>query len=157
MGASFKFELKGLQETLKKLGDEGKKIGMEIDDELSAGAVEIELESIQRISTTKNSKGKIAVDTGRLKNSIRSKRLKEYSYTVGAYTDYAAYIEFGTGGYAASYVPSIDSEWQKIAESFMKSGNGAMEQRPYLYPSYKRLEPIIIKRIDNILKKDVRL
>lgn len=48
---------------------------------------------------------------------------------------YAPYIEFGTGIFAASYVPTLPKEWQAYAKTFFVSGKGRTHQHPFVYPA----------------------
>lgn len=67
--------------------------------------------------------------------------------TVGA--PYAAYVEFGTGQFAADYVTGLPAELQEYAMQFFVSGKGRLPARPFLFPAYfKHLE---------ILKKNIEL
>ena len=47
--------------------------------------------------------------------------------SVVASTRYAAYIEFGTRKFAASYVGSLPEDWQKLAESAKGPGIGSFK------------------------------
>lgn len=48
----------------------------------------------------------------------------------------AAYIEFGTGNYAATYVPGLPEEWQAYAKTFFINGKGRTPATPFLYPAW---------------------
>lgn len=61
---------------------------------------------------------------------------------------YAAYIEFGTGIFAASYVPSLPQNWQKLARTFFVSGKGRTPNKPFLFPAIE----INIERLKERLK-----
>jgi hypothetical protein len=104
-------------------------------------------------TSAKNKVASASIDTGRLANSISLKKEQFLSYNLVAQTDYAAYIEFGTGKFAASYVPSLEEEWQKIAESFKKSGKGRMPSRPYMRPSILAYQKPLKEAIIKILNK----
>ena len=62
-------------------------------------------------------------DEGKLKNSIKSS-VGSLNVTITANTNYAAYIEFGTRKFAASYVSSLPSDWQTFAAEFKGKGQG---------------------------------
>jgi hypothetical protein len=95
-----------------------------------------------------------AIDTGRLASSISLKKEQFLSYNLVAQTDYAAYVEFGTGKYhAGSYVPTLEKEWQNIAKSFLKSGNGHLPSRPYMRPSILAYQKPLKEAIIKILNK----
>jgi hypothetical protein len=95
------------------------------------------------------------VDTARLRGSISLKKEGFLQYQLVAQTDYAAYQEFGTGKYAASYVPSLDEEWQKIAKQFQKSKDPSLQGVPptgFMNRSVKAYTPSLIKAINKVLK-----
>lgn len=94
------------------------------------------------------------VDTGRLRNSISLKKQAFLTYQLVAQTDYAAYLEFGTGPYAASYVPSLDEEWQKIAAQFKRGPGSAVPPFGYMNRSVKAYTPSLIKAVNKILKEN---
>lgn len=62
-------------------------------------------------------------DLGGLLNSISSK-YGDYEASVVASAEYAAFIEFGTKKFAASYVASLPSNWSDYAIRFKGSGSG---------------------------------
>lgn len=67
------------------------------------------------------------VDEGRLRQSINSKD-ENLKVTIGANVDYAAYIEFGTKGFAAAYVGTLPAEWQQFAAEFRGPGGGSFKE-----------------------------
>jgi hypothetical protein len=100
-----------------------------------------------------NAKTIVPVDTGRLKNSISLKKQGFLSYELVAQTDYAAYIEFGTGDWAATYVPSLSPEWQEIAKQFQRGPGGAIPPFGYFMRSVKAYTPGLVKSIQKIVDK----
>jgi len=94
-----------------------------------------------------------AVDTGRLLNSISFKKDQFLSYQFVAQTDYAAYIEFGTGreGFKMPETP----QWVELASKYKGKGlrNVNMLPRPYMRPSILAYWPIYQKRVRDFLRK----
>ncbi|WIF95017.1 HK97-gp10 family putative phage morphogenesis protein [Caminicella sporogenes] len=95
------------------------------------------------------------VDTGRLRNSIKSSVKEERGKIigkVGTNVEYAAYVEFGTGqrGKAAD----IEAK-DKINLSYREDWAG-MKPQPYLYPALKQNEKKIKKIVKDELKKEIR-
>lgn len=64
-----------------------------------------------------------------------------------------AYIEFGTGPYAAQLVPTLPQEWQNVARTFYVNGQGTLRAAPYLYPNYLRFTTGLKERIQVILDR----
>ena len=147
MAKGFTLNFVGLRETIAKLEDKGDDIKKQVDF-----AIGVNTEAM-----ASEAKQKAPVDTGRLRASISANKLQDYLYELVAQVNYAAYLEFGTGKYAANYVPSIDEEWQKLAQQFYKNGLGKTIERPYLYPSYKRIIPILYRDLEQITEENERL
>jgi len=99
----------------------------------------------------RNAKNIVPVDSGFLKGKISLKKNTFLNYELVAQSNYAAYVEFGTGSYAASYVPSLDEEWQTLAKQFYKNGAGRLPARPYMAPSIALYTPELVKQIKDIL------
>ncbi len=97
-------------------------------------------------------KQNVVVDEGRLKTSIFQQPGK-LSSTVGASADYAAYVEFGTGRFAAKYVTRLPKEWKELAMSFYVNGKGRLPAHPYLYPAFNKAKDMLIKDLQGLTFK----
>ena len=139
-------QITGLESSLKKLKDNYNAAAQEIDAEMAATS--------ENITTT--AKQILPANLGQLRTSLYAKGSK-FNYEVGSRLDYAAYIEFGTGPYAAKYVPSLEKEWQDYAATFKKSKPGNTFQHPYFYPSIKSWTIVLYDNILRIIKKYERL
>lgn len=90
-----------------------------IDNVLNTAAVEIETAAKLFAPT----------DEGALKGSITANVSKHLLKEINVNVPYAAYIEFGTGRYAAAYVSSLPPDWQTYAAQFRgKGGNGTLDE-----------------------------
>lgn len=148
-----------ISKAIKKLQEAHDELLYEIDAEFMAASVEIVQEAKQNLANASvviNNKEYRGVDTGNLRNKVTQKKSEtaEYTYEIVAQTNYAAYIEFGTGPYAASYVPSLEDEWQDIARQFKgKRGAGqGVPARPFIYPAVQKIEPELLKRLKQIIE-----
>lgn len=65
-------------------------------------------------------------DEGHLRNSISNDR-KGLTVKVVVAANYAAYLEFGTKGYASRYVTSLPKEWQTFAAQYKGGGGGNLD------------------------------
>lgn len=74
------------------------------------------------ISTANDAKVFAPVNEGALRESINF-FTDNLTVSVGAYIEYAAYLEFGTKSFAEAYVSSLPEEWQVYAAEF-KGGAG---------------------------------
>ena len=147
MARGITIKLEGLDKVLKNLKEEGDDIKKMVDFAMAANTEAMASEA----------KNRAPVDTGRLRASITVDKIKNFSYELVAQTNYAAYLEFGTGKYAATYVGGLEKEWQILAKQFYVNGQGRIPAQPYFYPSVKRITPILFKDVENILDRNVGL
>ena len=102
-----------------------------------------------------SAKGKCPVDTGRLRASIYLNKQQFMSYQLIAATNYAAYVEFGTG---KGFIPN-GQPWDGIASKF--KGKGIKEvnllPRPYMRPSVLAYIPSLKKSIYNLINKKKKI
>jgi len=141
-GINLEIDERSLKDLLNSLKDTVDKKTALIDQELAAHG-ELMATSAKQLAP---------VDTGRLRNSISLKKEHFLAYQLVAQTNYAAYLEFGTGAYASSYVPSLDEEWQKIAAQFKKGPGSNIPPFGYMNRSVKAYTPSLIKAINKVLK-----
>ena len=99
----------------------------------SAILIDRELAATGELMAT-SAKNMVAVDTGRLRNSISLKKDQFLSYYLVAQTNYAAYVEFGTGN---GFIPPETKEWSELASKFKGKGikQVNLPARPYMRPS----------------------
>jgi len=113
---SIAIKIKGLDEVIAKFD----KIAQDTADEVNAsldgfgGAV---VKNAKLLVSSNSS------DEGGLLGSIDS-TVNSLSVTITANRNYAAYIEFGTRKFAASYISSLPSEWQAYAGTFRGDKTG---------------------------------
>lgn len=141
-GIFFKNQNAAFDKLFKDLDKYAKEVVIELDAEMAAGLRDMETQA----------KTFAPVDTGRLRGAISTHKHEPLVYDLRAETDYAAYVEFGTGPYAESYVPSLDPEWQEYAKTFQKSKPGHTPQKPFFYPSINKIFPIMIERMKKVLE-----
>jgi hypothetical protein len=140
--SNFTIEIKGIKETFDKVKNNFQKAKEHCDAEMGS-----EMEKI--INTAKSY---LPANYGQLRSSLRVEKLGPFYYQYGSHLDYAAYVEFGTGKYAAEYVPSIEPEWQKLALTYKTSRPGRLPKSPYLYPSTKIGEVALLKKLKETIK-----
>lgn len=61
---------------------------------------------------------------------------------------YAAYVEFGTGVFAAAYVSILPVEIQEYARTFFINGRGRMPAQPFLFPAIEKARVNLINRLN---------
>lgn len=90
---------------------------------------------------------------GSLSNKIYNHQTDEETIIVGG-DDISAYVEFGTGDFAAEYTSTLPPEIQKEAyDLFFVSGKGKGRQQPFFYPAIFRNQDKIITYVDDELQK----
>jgi hypothetical protein len=97
------------------------------------------------------------VNFGRLRSAIgfdASQIVTSQVVTFFCNVDYAAYMEFGTGPYAAKYVTSLEPEWQSIAQQFKGNGEGRVPAHPFLYPAITKNYPLIAEKLAEFIAND---
>jgi hypothetical protein len=141
--SALNIEITGVKEAFAKVKSNFNKIADEIDMEMGDG--------IERIVT--QAKTLVPANFSRLRSSLYTTKLGKFNYEFGSNVNYAAYVEFGTGKYAATYVPSLEPEWQRFALTYKTPNPGRLESNPYLYPSIIIGEKNILKNINQIVKK----
>ncbi len=85
-----------------------KKFADDVNDSLAADAIDIAADAAARAP----------VDLGGLHSSISANNDTYLSKEINVNVFYAAFIEFGTGAYAAQYVASLPATWQEYAAQF---------------------------------------
>lgn len=136
----FSFNLGGVQDTINKLRDTRDEVTQEIDMEIAAGA---EL-------MARTAKQLCPVQTGKLRGSISASKVKFLTWELVAQTDYAAYVEFGTGKYV-----KITEGTEKFAAEFKGKGKREVNRhpKPYFFPAYFYHRKEIIKNIITVLNE----
>ena len=117
---SVKIDIRGLTELSGKVDRMIKEYPVEIKNELNAWAD----------LTANDAMMMVPVDEGGIKKTIKPKYAtdKELTAEVTVGANYAAYVEFGTRKYAASYVGSLPADWQIMAAERKGSGGGTFAE-----------------------------
>lgn len=130
---------KVINQIKKDLGDKL----VEIDAEIGAG--------VEEMATKAKTLAPLDVEKFSISQGINVTKNAPLSYTLNSNNPYSAYFEFGTGKYAAAYVPNLDEEWQVLARKYFINGKGTIPERAFMYPSVKAVFPKMVKNINNIL------
>lgn len=79
-------------------------------------------------NTVNDAKRLAPVDEGALIGKINF-QANNLEIKLGAYVDYAGFIEFGTKAFAAAYVSNLPADWQAFAAQFKSAvGGGSFDQ-----------------------------
>ena len=144
MNINYKIDQKDLRLLKKKIKSLKDYSGQTLSSEIGKTAFAIE----------RRSKRKVPVDTGGLKQSIKTFHSGKKAF-VEAGKKYAPFVEFGTG----SKVDLTDMKALGIPESYAKQFKGKgirdinLPARPFLFPSARTEFLNLLKRITDKLKK----
>lgn len=92
-----------------------------------------------------------SVDNGDLRRAI----VPDHSGTeanVEVKVNYAQYVEFGTGAFAAEYLATKDKDLREYAMTFFETGKGRVTARPFLFPAAEAERPKHIERMRKALQ-----
>src|SRR6478735_5520560 len=101
---------KGFERLIKEMPDR-------ISDVLNAAALEIEAKAKRRVPKDRGAAGLAGSISADTKNKLHKR--------ITANAPYAAYVEFGTGKYAAQEVSKLPPDYQAFAAQFKGKGSGA--------------------------------
>ncbi len=62
----------------------------------------------------------------------------------------AAYLEFGTGKYAARYVNTLPAPYPALAMTFFVNGRGWTREHPFLIPAYRQESGRLIEKLKGL-------
>lgn len=65
----------------------------------------------------------------------------------------AAYIEFGTGQFAATYLSGHPQEMVEEALKFYVSGGGKLPANPYLFPTFYKYRDEMVREMDAAVQR----
>lgn len=131
---------KSIQDILDNAEDGVKEL---IDVELEAFTFDVERDAKLNLGTALKPGG---ANEGKLRQSINGS-YADYTSRVTVASNYAAYVEFGTGEFAASYVPSLPVDIQEYAMQFFVNGKGRLPAHPFLFPAYFKNIELLKQRL----------
>lgn len=122
---------------------------------IAGAALRTETVAKQRLQPHAEDSREQAVEIAAIRQSINHSHnpsaLEATVYAGNVADDHlAAYYEFGTGRYAARYVPGLPPGWQALARTFYKNGKGRLREHPYLYPAWKQEGGRLSEKLKNL-------
>lgn len=64
----------------------------------------------------------------------------------------AAYVEFGTGQSAATYLSTVDPQWKAVAQRYFINGRGTIVNQPYMLPAFMKHKEQFVKDLKDAIK-----
>ena len=140
MAKAFTFEFEGLDKALSKLKD--------LPDDIKEGVVE-EIKDTGRLVIAK-AKRRAPVNKGPLQQRTDLRELPTGDgVELFSATDYAAFVEFGTGG-LVDVPKGLESYAMQFKGKGIKQVN--LRPRPFFFNSFFEEKPKLLQRIKNVLK-----
>ena len=88
---------------------------------------------------------------GRLRSAIVADHSGKEA-NVEVKVNYAQYVEFGTGAFAAEYLSTKDKDLREYAMTFYETGKGRIPAQPFLFPAAEAERPKHIERMRKALQ-----
>lgn len=64
----------------------------------------------------------------------------------------AAYVEFGTGQSASTYLATVPTEWKAVAQRYFINGRGTIINQPYMLPAFMKYKEQFVKDLKEAIK-----
>lgn len=85
--------------------------------------------------------------------SIDSSGYKGSVYVERSAGEIAAWVEFGTGQSASSYLATVPPEWKSLAQLYYINGKGTIVAQPYLLPAFLKYKLEYVKELKAALNR----
>lgn len=136
-----KIEVGGLETFVAKINNWEKKLIERVNQEVLSAAMRTVALAKIRLQPLAGDDKELTADIAAVRSSInfRHDRANLTSVVFAGNTQkdhFAAYLEFGTGPFAAKRVKELPFEWEMVAQQFYVNGKGTMKAHPYLADSY---------------------
>ena len=140
---ALKFDIRGFKEIDAALNKRIEDLTKKVDAEMDKAVLEI---NAKQVSYT-------PVDTGLLRENNRFDISKPLNKSLYNKTDYAGYIEFGTGTYVFWGYPWADGEIENIAATWKGQGIKKINiyPRPFFFRAFFEEAPKMLARIKTVI------
>lgn len=139
-------KVQGLDKLLKKLNQLGGSIPQSTQKALLKGGAVFEA----------GAKAHCPVDTGNLRNSIHTEAKDTATVSVGTNTDYAAYVEYGTGPKGDPSVPHTTKKYWRYKD---KDGNWVTSHgqppQPFMRTAFSENKDKAVEVVKESIREDV--
>lgn len=85
--------------------------------------------------------------------SIDPSGYKGSVYVERSIGEVAAWVEFGTGQSAATYLATVPKEWKSLAQLYYINGKGTIIAQPYLLPAFLKYKIEYVKELKAALNR----
>lgn len=138
-----KIKLEGVGKLNTALSKVENKLHNQASKLIAGAALRTDAVAKERLKPLPGDSGKLVADISAVRQSINFKHdAKTLSAMVFAGNvtgeNLAAYLEFGTGKYAAKYVGTLPAPYPALAMQFFVNGKGWTRAHPFLIPAYRQ-------------------
>lgn len=137
MASGFTFKIEGLDKLQKSFDRLAENIQEEVEFQLEEFCQEVNAEQVN----------KTPVDTGNLKRNNTFSKVANLQWELSNNTDYAPFVEFGTGGNV-----NVPKGLEDYAMQFYVNGKGTLHPRPFFFEPFLRRREELVKNIKTALK-----
>ncbi|MCF0074032.1 hypothetical protein LZD49_26355 [Dyadobacter sp. CY261] len=136
-----KIEVGGLETFVAKIKNWEKDLILKANQEVLQAAMRTVALAKVRLQPLASDDAETAADIAAVRSSINyvhdRNSISSVVFAGNTQKDhFAAYLEFGTGPYAAKRVKELPFEWEMVASQFYVNGKGTMPAHPYLADAY---------------------
>lgn len=157
----------GFDELVRRLNAASAEVQQEVKDITGFYTTEIEIEAIrdapgpgQMIAAEHGPESQVDISRGRGWTPISQaigKTIDQSGYRGTVFVEssagaIAAWVEFGTGQSAKSYLMTVPAEWRALAQRYYINGKGSILAQPYLLPAFMKNQLLYVKELKQILK-----
>ena len=79
--------------------------------------------------------------------------LKGIVYVERSAGEVAAWVEFGTGQSAKTYLATVPPEWREEAAKYIRTKKGTIINQPYLFPAFMKYKEQFLKDLKQTIKE----
>lgn len=136
-----KIEIGGVESFVAQVNNWEKDLLLKVNQEVLQAAMRTVALAKVRLQPLAGDDAELAADIAAVRSSINFKHDRE-NYTSVVFAGntqkdhIAAYLEFGTGPFAAAQVKTLPFEWTMVANQFYVNGKGTMQTHEYLAKTY---------------------
>lgn len=63
-----------------------------------------------------------------------------------------AYVEFGTGQSASTYLATVPPEWRAVAQRYYINGKGTIINQPFMLPAFMKHKELFLQDLKDVIK-----
>jgi len=160
-------KVSGLGDLIDKLIKADKRFEQEVKEIVAFNTSEMELEAI-RLAPSPGEDILTQFGTESQTDIARGRGWRPISQEIGSFEskdglsgtvfvndgagEIAAWVEFGTGQSAKTYLATVPKEWREIAAGYIRTKRGTILNQPYLLPAWYKQKIVFLKELETLVK-----